>query len=209
MRNFIAALLCSFLLTAALPAQATAVNRDQANQYFATCIDSKANKGINAESMTALCACTSARLMQFITVEDLDMLKGGGTDGQAAQHKMLLDVYAPCTEIIAADMIDFECVNNKKLYDLNKGYDIPKLCACSAQKSADWYKGKARGLMTEILQKDPAVTDAAGALITHPQTRSQMLNNLVACSAQPTDMKSLNKYVPSAIPVPVFSGPGK
>ncbi len=208
MRNFIAASLCFFLLTAALPAQATAVNRDQANQYFATCI-SKASKGVKTESMTALCACTSARLMQFMTAEDLETIKSGGTAGQAAQHKMLMDVYAPCTEVVAADMINFECVNNKKLYDLNKGYDIPKLCACSAQKSADWYQGKARGLMTEILQKDPAVTDAAGALITHPQTRNQMLNNLVACSAQPADMKSLNKYVPPAIPVPVFSGPGK
>lgn len=208
MRNFIAVLLCFFLLTATLPAQATAVNRDQANQYFATCIG-KTTKGVNAESMTALCACTSARLMQFMAAEDLEAIKSGGSAGQTAQHKMLLDVYAPCTEIIAADMIGFECINNRKLYDLNKGYDIPKLCACSAQKSAVWYKGKARGLMTEIIQKDPAVTDAAGALITHPQTRNQMLNNLVACSAQPKDLKSLNKYVPPGIPVPVFPGPGK
>ncbi len=208
MRSFIVALLSTFLLIAALPAHATQVNRDQANQYFATCI-SKAAAGANANSMTALCACSSARLMQYMTAEELELLKAGGAGSQAAQHKMLLDVYAPCSETIAADMIGFECVNNKQLYEMNKGYDIPKICACSAQKSADWYRGKARGLMADILKKDPAVTNAVGALISHPQTKNQILNNLVACSAQSADANTLNKYVPTGIQPPVFSGPGK
>lgn len=188
MRFFIAALFCVSLFMAALPvqAQSTPVNRDQANEYFALCL--KGGKSAPGESMRDLCACTSAKAMTQMTAEDLAALADTTTPaGQSARKKELVQVYAPCTEVIAADMFDYECVNNKKLRDLNKEFDMPSVCSCASKMTAGWYKGKGQQFMAEAMKKDAGMTLAnpIGALLTHPLVKSQNLNNLVTCSSKP------------------------
>lgn len=185
MKYILPALFCVIITMAALPAIATPVNRDQANEYFAQCI--KGLKKGSPKSMHDLCACTSARVMTAITAEELAASSQKTPEGQFAFKKVLTDVYAPCTELVAKDMFDFECVNNKKLYELNKGFDIPSVCNCAAQITAEWYQGKGTTTMTESLQRDPAMTMANPmyGVVSNPKVKSQNLNNLIACSAKP------------------------
>lgn len=192
MRFFTAALFCVSMLMMALlfplaaQAQSTPVNRDQANEYFAQCVQS--GKSAPGESMRDLCACTAAKVMSQLTAEELAALADTKTPaGQTARRKELVEVYAPCTEIIAAEMFDYECVNNKQLRDLNEGFDMPSVCSCASKLTADWYKGKGQKFMEESMKKDPGMTIAnpIGALLTHPLVKSQNLNNLVVCSSKP------------------------
>lgn len=188
MKFFTTALFClSFVLTLSFPggaAQATPVNRDQANEYFARCIASAKAPG---ESMRDLCACTSARILTMVSAEELAVMPEKTPAGQAAMKKMLVDVYAPCTEVVAREIFDFECVNNEQLIEMNQDLDMPQICSCAAEKTAASYKGKAQQYMGEALQKDQSATIAnpLGGLLNHPQVKSQNLNNLVACSAVP------------------------
>ena len=184
MKHIIVALVSALLLLATLPAQARVINRDEANEYFANCM-SKKSDAVKVETLTTLCACTSARLMQSLTAEELHALSGKDAVAQAATHKMLTEVYAPCSETIAVDLINFECVNNEQLSDMNPDFDVPMVCGCSARSAAAWYQGKGKALMAEILKANPNVTDPVPALLAHPQMKNQILSNLVACSATP------------------------
>ena len=192
MKFFTAALFCLSFSMAPLTAhaQSTPVNRDQANEYFTQCL--KSNRSAPA-SMRDLCACTSAKVLTEITAEELAALATPTTpEGQAARKKELVQIYAPCTEVIAADMFDFECVNNKQLRDLNEGFDMPAVCSCASHLTAEWYKGKGQQFMDEAMKKDPGITLAnpIGALLTHPLVKSQNLNNLVVCSAKPIESQT-------------------
>lgn len=189
MKIFVAALF-SLLIVCAATAQATPISREQANEYYKTCM-ATTNPALRPDSLATLCACTSARVMTM-TAEDL-----ASTD-VVARHKILTEVYAPCTETIAAEMIDYQCISNQTLDDVQEGFDIAKVCSCSGQKSADWYRGKSKNLMQEILQNNPDVRDPARALLDHPLMKSQMLNNIVACSATPP--KSIELPAPAAAP---------
>ncbi len=205
MRFFTAALFCVSLFMMTLPAQAqsTPVNRDQANEYFAQCI--KGSQSTLGESMRDLCACTSAKLMTQISAEELAALADTTTPaGQAARKKELVQVYAPCTELIAAEMFDFECVNNKQLRDLNKDFDMPAVCSCASKMTANWYKGKGQQFMDEAMKKDPGMTLAnpVGALLNHPLVKSQNLNNLVTCSAKPVTPVVKEEAAPAPAPTP-------
>ncbi len=200
MRFFTAALFCVSLFMLSVPAQAqsTPVNRDQANEYFALCI--KGSQSTLGESMRDLCACTSAKLMTQMTAEELAALADTKTPaGQAARKKELVQVYAPCTELIAAEMFDFECVNNKQLRDLNKDFDMPAVCSCASKMTADWYKGKGQSVMEEAMKKDPGMTLAnpVGAILTHPQVKSHNLNNLVTCSSKPAAPAATEEAAPA------------
>lgn len=203
MRFFTAALFCVSLIMATLPvqAQSTPVNRDQANEYFALCI--KGSQSTLGESMRDLCACTSAKLMTQMTAEELAALADTKTPaGQAARKKELVEVYAPCTELIAAEMFDFECVNNKQLREMNKDFDMPAVCSCASKMTANWYKGKGQQFMDEAMKKDPGMTLAnpVGALLTHPLVKSQNLNNLVTCSSKPAAPAVTEDAAPAATP---------
>ena len=202
MTRLIAAFLCTLLLALTAPAYATPVNRDQANEYFAQCIKNASKE--SPESVRNLCACSSARVMSAITAEELAVSSQKTPEGQAATKKMLVEVFAPCSEVIAADMFDFECVNNKKLYELNKGFDIPTVCTCASKATAEWYQGKGKEIMTEALLRDPGMTLAnpVGGLTSHPKVKSQNLNNLVTCSSKPAAIKATTPAPAAATPAP-------
>lgn len=191
-------LLSLFVIATIVPAHAIPVSRDQANEYFAHCM--KNGKKGSPAAFGNLCACTSARVMTAISAEELAASSQKTPEGQVAQRKILTDVFAPCSELIAADMFDFECVNNKKLYELNKGFDIPSVCSCASKATAEWYKGKGTAIMTEALKRDPgtALANPVVALISHPQVKSQNLNNLVTCGSTAT---------PKAAPAPATAAP--
>ncbi len=186
MKHFIAALFCVSLLGLSVTAQAAPVSRDQANKYFASCTASAKAPG---EAMRDLCACTAARVATMLTAEELAVMPEKTPEGQAAMKKMLVNVYAPCTEVVAAEMFDYECVSNKQLYDLDNDFDTPAVCSCAAQKTAAWYAGKAGTFMEDALKKDStaAIANPLGAILAHAQVKSQNLNNLVGCSAEPVE----------------------
>lgn len=188
MKFFTAMLSCLMFVLGVSPAQATAINRNQANEYYNRCIASATAPG---DSMSEVCACTAARMMTLLSAEELAVMPEKNPAGQAAMKKMLVDVYAPCTEVVAREMFDFECVSNKKLSGI-EDFDTPMICTCAAEKTAAWYQGKAQKIMDEAFKKDPAVTIAnpLGGLLQHPLVKSQNLNNLVVCSAPPALLDS-------------------
>jgi len=184
MKKVIIALLSVLFLATSLPAQATVISRDEANEFYASCMSKRA-KDVKVEMMNTLCACTSARLMQSMTSEELLAMQGKTGEGRLAMDKMLMKVYAPCSEIVAIELINYDCVHNEKLRELNEGFDVPEVCACAAGQTAQWYKGKSKTLMADILKSNPTVTDPVPALMAHPLMKNRVLNNLVSCSAKP------------------------
>lgn len=176
------AVIFSLWMLCALSAHATPVSRDQANAYYKTCM-AQPQVSIKPDSLATLCACTSARVMETMTSEDLALAGNNALETKPLRHRMLTDIYAPCTETIAADLIDVQCVNNRKLDGLQTNFDIGAVCDCAAQTGATWYQGKSQIMMREALKKNPDVTDPAQALLEHPQMKSRILNDIVSCDA--------------------------
>lgn len=188
MKILIVAFISVFFLIEVLPAQATVINRDEANDYFSSCM-SKKSADVKEETMTTLCACTSAKMVESMTSEELQTMAGTDATAQDARRKMLLEVYAPCSESIAVDLINTGCVNNGDLYEMDQNFNVQQVCGCSARSAAAWYQGKGKTLMTDILKTNPAMTDPAPALLAHPLLKNQILSNLVACTATSPEVK--------------------
>lgn len=176
-------------LLVSAPAMATAINRDQANEYYARCA-AQVTDSSDMKSVTTMCACTSAGVMSLMSYEELNSMNESTAEGTAARHKFLVEVYAPCSEIVAADLINYECSNNDELFELNKDFDIIEICRCSAEQTAYWYKGKGKEVMTALIKADPLLPDPVAAILAYPPLKSQSRSNMVACSAVPKDEKS-------------------
>ena len=91
MKILIVAFISVFFLIEVLPAQATVINRDEANDYFSSCM-SKKSADVKEETMTTLCACTSAKMVESMTSEELQTMAGTDATAQDARRKMLLEV---------------------------------------------------------------------------------------------------------------------
>lgn len=159
------------------PAFATPISKEQANNYYANC-KAQPGAGMRPESHDAMCACTSVKMMEAMTVEDVQAMSSGDKN---AQNKMFIEVYAPCMSYPVQDLVGMQCLEDPKIDQV--GSNIPKeeLCSCIAERTAAWFEGEGRALMRRVLTKNPEITDPVGPVMETPEFKSQTYNGLIAC----------------------------
>lgn len=143
---------------------ATAISKDMANKYYENC-KSRPDpmKVMSEQSKDNLCACSAANLMKAMTVEDIRIMGGNDQAARNALNKMLTQVYAPCMEFPARDLVYANCVDNAQLKAAAS--DVKGLCGCVAGQAAQYIASNGPGIMQQELMKNPNVTDPLGPLM--------------------------------------------
>ena len=147
-----------------LPAQAqTMVSKEQANTYFASCVENaaKTETRFSPQSQKMFCACTAARLTQFFSVEDMQtMTSPTDPNARVAFNKMIVDIYAPCMEEPTRERYYARC---EKTSGMNQ-----QICTCASDKIAVHMATQGSAIFTEMLARDPNIVDPWAALENDP-----------------------------------------
>lgn len=172
------ALLIAGLLISALPAFATPVTKDAANAYYLNCTSQSA-QGLSEESKEYLCACTAAKMMENLSIEDVKMMGQQNQSGRNAMNKMIINVYAPCMNYPARDHYYNTCISNPKTRIL--GGNPQGLCGCMADEVATYLSTSGPQIFREILNRTPNITDPMSALTSDPKFERFAQSKLLGC----------------------------
>lgn len=158
---------------------ATPVTAKVANTYYLTCM-SRQDPRLDEEGQQNLCSCASARLMTFMTSEDIMHMTSALGPGRASYNKMLADVYAPCLETAIENTLVTQCMNDRTVKEFMLR-DKDKLCACTGRKTGVFMEQKTSELVRQMIKETPNLTDIYDPLLNNPVLRHRAYNNLSVC----------------------------
>lgn len=165
-------------LISIIPAHATPITRDAANAYFENCTAQPSN-GLSSESQQHLCACTAAKMMERMTVEEVQAMSQQSEAGRRAMNYMLVKVYAPCMSYPARDHYYNNCITNPKTTIL--GGDPKKVCNCMATEVANYLGSSGPEIFADILKRNPTITDPMTALTSDSKFERFAQSKLIGC----------------------------
>lgn len=170
-------------LSASADVLATPVSRDEANQYYQSCIrqDSAAT---GPENMRMLCSCAAAKIVEVLTQEELQSLSPEAAQNRPVRDKILLDVYAPCLDEMAPELFAHQCASDESLHELGDQFDVTAACGCVGERAGKWFKGKGRAIVSGLLKANPLLVDPIAPLMTEKQVRREVTGHLLGCSSK-------------------------
>lgn len=174
----VVALLALLIFTIPAAHAQTKVTPEMANAYFNNCLN-QPGPGMSSETKQYMCACTSAKMQESMTVEDIRTMAQQSTAGRLATNKMIINVYAPCIEYPARDHYYSTCMNNPQTKNLTK--NVQGLCTCLGSQVAGYLKQNAKKEFTRILSRTPNITDPMTALTNDPAFTQFAQGKLMAC----------------------------
>ncbi|PZQ45303.1 MAG: hypothetical protein DI551_07715 [Micavibrio aeruginosavorus] len=181
MMKYVFLILIALLLPASAKAQ-TYVTKDQANQYFQSCVTNSAQteNRFSKNSQQAFCACTAARLTQFFSIEDMQTMTNPNAPGQRqALNKMIVDIYAPCMDAPTREYHFGQCMANPQVAALTP--NPQQLCQCAADAIGRYMQTNGPMLFQDILSKNPTIVDPMDALYSDPQFQQFANTQLMQC----------------------------
>lgn len=162
-------------------AQGSPITKDAANAYYENCKAQPA-QGLSEKNREYLCACTAAKMMERMTVEDVQAMARQDENGRKAMNYMLVKVYAPCMNYPAKDHYYNTCMANPKTKSLSR--DPNSLCNCMADKVANYLGANGSDVFEGILARNPNITDPMTALTEDHNFKVYAQKQLISCVTQ-------------------------
>jgi hypothetical protein len=170
------------VLMVAVPAFAqTPIDKDTANAYYGNCMKQETPL-MGQESKEIMCACTSAKMMENMSVEDVQAMQGSDGSARLAFNKMLISVYGPCMRYPAYDYHYLTCVENPDTAKLSANPE--ELCSCMASEVAEYLGSNGVNVLADILQRNPNIEDPMSALMEDESFQAYAQNKLLDCYAE-------------------------
>lgn len=151
-----------------------------ANAYYENCT-SKQDPRMSPQSQQAMCACTSVKMMENLSVQDIAVMGQNNQAGRNMLNKMMLDVYAPCMQYPVEDMISVSCLKDDKIDKMNLRMDKNKLCSCMAKRTGIWFQESGRDLMANLLAVNPNITDPISPVVDSAEFQKASYHSLTTC----------------------------
>jgi len=157
---------------------AQAISKTMANKYFENCLAAP-SPNMSAETHEYLCACTSAQMMDNMTVKDVKTMTEQTQAGRFAMNKMLVQVYAPCMNYPAKELYYKNCITDPKTATLSKNPE--KTCTCLSNSVANYLSNQGPAIFSEILNRNPNAVDPMAALADDPKFQKFTKSKLLSC----------------------------
>ena len=160
-----------------IPAHATAISKNQANSMYLKCKQNQ-DPRFSTKTQDLFCACTAAKTMESLSVEDTRQMAQQNQSGRNALNKMIIQVYAPCMQYPTRDYHYNACIKNPKTKILG---NPQSLCSCSADKIALHLRDNGQSLFQNILNTNPNIMDPMQALYDDPKFQQFAKSKLLGC----------------------------
>jgi len=173
-----ALLLMGLALLMSGPAYATTITKDMANAYFQDCA-SKPAQGMSADNHKLMCACTAAKMMESMSVEDIKGMSVGDQNSRYILNRMIVDVYAPCIDFPAREHYYNTCISNPDTLKMTR--NPQKVCGCLGDEMASYLKANSQNVFRDILSRNPNAQDPMSALTSDENFQGFAQKKLVGC----------------------------
>lgn len=154
---------------------------DKANLYYQSCIKQK-HPLLKGEMLGLFCGCTSAKMTEVMTPEQITTMGEDSVEGQYQRNRMTLFIYTPCIEYPTKALILDQCLNNK---EARKGMRNPKkTCGCLAEGMGKYMREKAPKTIERALMVNAGDIDPLRVLLESPDFDSKTQYLMRACVAE-------------------------
>jgi hypothetical protein len=160
----------------------TPVSKDMANNYFNNCVQSsaKTEQRFSPQAQQMFCACTAARLTQFFSIEDMQMMTNTtDPNSRVAFNKMVVNIYAPCMKEPMREYHYWQCISNPQVGQISS--NPQKMCSCAADQLGIHMEVYGAQMFQKILQNNPTIEDPMNAIYGDPDFQRIAQQKAMAC----------------------------
>jgi hypothetical protein len=133
-----------------------------ANAYFESCMKAE-HKSFTPQGKEMMCGCTSAKILEELSEEELRVMGANTPEGQIVRDKITIHVYAPCISFPTSDLIYTRCMQDVAVKSMLKKH--AEVCACLGEGMAEWVNKNSQTFMAATLRREPNNLDPLGGLI--------------------------------------------
>jgi hypothetical protein len=152
--------------------------KEFANGYYGNCM-TKQNSIVQGENLKYLCACSAARIMKSMTVEEAKLIGADSPEGQEQRNHVMLNVYVPCMKAPVEALLYKGCTNDPNTQKSIK--NLKEVCGCTAKTMSDHIQEKAPAYIAESLKLNPFAKDPLATFLNSPEYLQKAQANLMGC----------------------------
>ncbi len=135
---------------------------EMANTYYRNCM-AKQHPMLDGENQQLLCGCTSAKIPEVMTFDQMKAMGEDTPEGLEQRNRMMLLVYTPCIEYPTRSMVLYRCLDNGQLKAV-VGNTQP-ICSCLANNMALFMREKAGPAIELAIKRNQKDIDPLGMLM--------------------------------------------
>ncbi len=152
-----------------------------ANSYYENCL-LESHPVLTPSSQNLLCACTSAKMSEEMTPDQMKAMFEEGPEGDEARSQMMAFVYAPCMEYPVRDLITQNCLGNP---EVAAGSTAPKeLCKCLGDKMGEFMADKGPAVIEMAMRSNPDNLDPLSNFFNSYSFQAQSSQHMAYCVKQ-------------------------
>lgn len=170
--------IAAFILMLPQIAAAQGIDSKTANAYYANCL-AQDHPVFGTQTQKMFCACTAAQMQQKIQLAEMKMVYEDSAEGLWARNKVLREVYAPCIEYPARDLVYNQCENNPQIAAATT--NAKPICTCLSDNVAIFIKSNAQNVIAESLRANPNTLDPLGALMNSQSFQANSQQVMLGC----------------------------
>ncbi|MGH1378420.1 MAG: hypothetical protein ACRBB3_06325 [Alphaproteobacteria bacterium] len=149
-----------------------------ANHYYKTCSNKK-NLSFDEEETKIICACSSAKMSEILSVQEFKDLEKKTKAGKDARGKYIAYAYAPCMKHVIERKVKHDCYASKSLDDVVSGKK--SLCKCVVDRFKYHIDQNATLIVRKATHYNPMTLNPLEEYFKHDNYYSQRDHTIKQC----------------------------
>ena len=139
---------------------------------------------MKGESLNTQCSCTSQKIIEEMTIEDVNGMAEATANGEFQRGRILLQAYAPCMQYPARSILLEKCTNDPNMKKTVAAYE--QACSCMADRMAQYVALNGPMIIAKSLRSTAPNPNPLSDLMRDPDFQSQAQRELAECVKTPT-----------------------
>jgi hypothetical protein len=157
---------------------------EYASQYYKECT-AKEDTVLNGQNLQAQCACTSQKIVEQMSLEEVNSLTLQTPEGEFQRNRILLQAYAPCMNYPVRAILGARCESDKNIQKTVPEYQ--KACSCMGEAMATYVSQNGASIIAKTLGQDDArASNPVSALLRDQDFQTRAQAALAECIKNPT-----------------------
>lgn len=147
-----------------------------ANEYYKSCV-AQESLAFNDYEKDLLCGCTSAKMTEFLEVDDYKHLHSSTMKGRDIRSQYMAYAYAPCLQYPMESKVADDCKYSPKLADIRFGKD--QICQCTVETFQIFFQKYAADIFKQAQVYHPRTLNPLEYYTTETNAYHSRLNTFI------------------------------
>ncbi len=150
-------------------------------RYYQNC-QKKQHPILKGEQLRMLCSCSSQKLKETMTIDQVQAMATDTPEGQEARNFMAVNVYGPCMQYPARALLVNNCKQNKQVLSQHK--NAAQICTCMADGMARYIAANGQTVLAQRLTENPSDPDPMSSFMASDEFQAQAQQSFMGCAGQ-------------------------